>query len=349
MPLLKPKRLRPGDRIAAVTLSWGGPGTYPERYRVGKAQLEEGFGVEVVEMPHTLADADWLARHPEARAADLMAAFADPEIRGIVSTIGGDDSLRLFPHLDLGVIRANPKVFLGYSDTTASHFACLQAGLVSFFGPAIMSGFAENAGMFPYMVESVRRTLFRAEPIGVIEPNRDGWTVELLPWGEPDNQRRRRKLEPPMDWRWLQGKGVSEGPLIGGTLELIDFLRGTPLWPGSEHWDGAVFFLETSEEGAPPGAVGRCLRSLASMGTLARLRGVLFARPGGGVPVKEFDAYDEAILSVVAGEEGLAELPVVTRLDFGHTDPMFVLPYGVRARLDCDRQELSIPESAVSD
>ena len=109
----------------------------------------EQFGVTVVETPHALGDPDWLRRNPQARADDLLGAFADPAIRGIISTIGGEESIRLLPFLDLAVIRANPKVFLGYSDTTVAHLACFSAGLCSFYGPAIMTGFAENGGHVP--------------------------------------------------------------------------------------------------------------------------------------------------------------------------------------------------------
>ena len=117
----KPTRLKPGDRVAAVTLSWGGPGAIPERYEIGKRQLETEFGLAVVEMPHTQSNPDWLSENPRARADDLMQAFCDDSIAGIVSTIGGDDSIRLMPYLDLQVIAANPKAFIGYSDTTVSH------------------------------------------------------------------------------------------------------------------------------------------------------------------------------------------------------------------------------------
>ena len=91
MQKIKPKILRPGSRIAAISLSWGGPGTIPYRYQIGKRQFEEAFDVTVVETAHALRDADWLAKNPEARADDLMAAFADATIDGIISTIGGED------------------------------------------------------------------------------------------------------------------------------------------------------------------------------------------------------------------------------------------------------------------
>ncbi len=345
--LIKPRKLRPGDRIACVSLSWGGPAAFPHRYEAGKEQLRQAFDLEVVEMPHTLADPAWIAQRPDARAADLMAAFSDPSIAAIISTIGGEDSIRMLPFLDLEVIRRNPKIFMGYSDTTVTHFACLKAGLVSFFGPAIMAGFAENGGMFAYLEDSVRRTLFAAEPVGVLEPNSGGWTVEFLDWADPDNQSRRRSLNSSTPWRFLQGAGTAQGPLIGGTLEVVEFLRGTSLWPDPAVWDGAVLFLETSEEAPPPSAVARTLRVYAAMGILGKLSGLLFGRPGGDVPPVEFATYDEAILQVVAEEEGLTSLPVVTGMDFGHTDPFFVLPYGIPARIDCDRQEVSIVEAAV--
>lgn len=112
MTLLKPKMLKSGDRIAVVSPSWGGPGTFPARYEAGKRQLTEAFGVEVVETPHALKSAEWLYANPEARANDLMGAFASPQIDGIIASIGGDDCVRLLPFLDLGILRGNPKVFM---------------------------------------------------------------------------------------------------------------------------------------------------------------------------------------------------------------------------------------------
>ena len=345
--MLKPSRLQPGDRVATVSLSWGGPGAIPYRYEVGKRQLEKEFDLEVVEMPHTLADPDWVAQNPQARAADMMQAFSDPTIKAIISSIGGDDSIRLLPYLDLATMRGNPKIFLGFSDTTVTHFACYKAGLVSFYGPSIMAGFGENVGMFPYMVDSVRRTLFATEAPGEIRASEEGWTVEMLDWEDPSNQSRRRKLNPPMTWRYLQGEGVHRGHLLGGCLEVLDWLRGTAFWPEPEKWQGAILFLETSEEAPPPEALARHLRVLAAMGILPRLAGILFGRPGGGVPLEQFDAYDEALFQVVTREEGLTTLPIVARMDFGHTDPMFVLPYGVETEIDCDNQRFAIWEAAV--
>jgi muramoyltetrapeptide carboxypeptidase LdcA involved in peptidoglycan recycling len=209
--MIKPKKLQPGDQVAAVTLSWGGPGVFPYRYEIGKEQLQDEFGLTVVEMPHTLKEASWIQKNPQARADDLMQAFSDPSIKAIISTIGGDDSIRILPFLDLDMIRSNPKIFLGYSDTTVTHLACIKAGLVSFYGPSIMSGFAENGGLFSYMSDSVRKTLFYSEPPGNIHQNVSGWTVEFLDWSDPENQTIKRKLNPSTGWKFIQGREFVKG------------------------------------------------------------------------------------------------------------------------------------------
>lgn len=346
--MIQPQKLKTGDKVAAISLSWGGPGTFPHRYAAGKQQLAAEFGLTIVETPNAMRDADWLHAHPQARAEDLMGAFADPSIKAILSTIGGEDSIRLLPFLDLDLIAAHPKIFMGMSDSTITHLVCHKAGLSSFYGPAVMTSFAENGGMLPYVVDSVRRTLFSSAAIGLVQPCREGWTDEFLDWSVPEHQVRRRKMNPSTGWKFLQGHGISRGPLFGGCLEVLDWLRGTSVWPTAEVWNGAILFIETSEDAPPPAMVRYCLRSFAAMGILRRLSGILFGRPGGQTPIEKFDEYDQAILAVMS-EEGLSDLPIVTNMDFGHTDPVFVLPYGVRAEIDCERQLFSILGNAVVD
>jgi muramoyltetrapeptide carboxypeptidase LdcA involved in peptidoglycan recycling len=343
--MLKPPKLHPGDKIATVSLSWGGPSVFPHRYQIGVQQLQDEFGLQVVEMPNTLKDADWLACNPKARADDLMQAFADPSIKGIFATIGGDDSIRTLPFMDLDVIRKNPKIFMGYSDTTISHLVCYKAGLVSFYGACIMGEFAENGGMFPYIVQSLRKMLFSSDVIGEVKPS-DGWTVERLDWADPANQNTKRKLNPPAGWKFLQGKDIRRGHLIGGCIEVLDWARGLDIFP--EDWQDAILFLETSEEAPPPEMVTRTLRVFAAMGILQQLSGILFGRPGGEVPPEKFADYDLAILKVVNEEQGLTDLPIITHMDFGHTSPILTLPYGVQAEIDPEGQTFSILENAVS-
>jgi muramoyltetrapeptide carboxypeptidase LdcA involved in peptidoglycan recycling len=144
---------------------------FPFRYEAGKRVLADGFGLEVLEASHALAEPSWIYANPAARADDLMRAFSDPTIKGIVASIGGDDAVRLIPYIDLAVIRDNPKLFVGYSDPTVIHFGCLKAGLASLHGPTVMSGFAENAGMSPLSMTSFYRAAFEARAIGELPVN----------------------------------------------------------------------------------------------------------------------------------------------------------------------------------
>lgn len=343
--MIKPRTLRPGDRLATISLSRGWPSVYPRAYQDGKRQLQEGFGVEVIESRHALADVEWLAAHPEARAADLMEVLKDPTIHGIVSTIGGDDSIRLLPFLDYSVIRENPKVFLGYSDSTVTHFAFLKAGVTSFYGPSLMAGFDENGGLSPYMEQSIRQLLFSPSPSTLISPNPDGWTSDSFEWGNADRNRRRRKLRPSSGWKWLQGSGLHSGRLIGGCLEVVDWLRGTAVWPEPAVWRNSILFLEVSEDQPSPTSVTYMLRSLAATGAInGEVRGILFGRPYGDE--SSFGAYDDALLRVLS-ELRLTSIPVITRMDFGHTDPKLTLPLGVAAEIDCDARQIRLTEPAT--
>lgn len=343
LQLQKPPRLRPGDKIAAVSLSWGGAGD-PDllwRYRVGKDRLRAQFGLELVELPHTLAGTNWVYEHPEARAADLMAAFADPDIKGVFSCIGGSESIRLLPYMDFEVIRRNPKVLLGYSDTTTAHLFCLKGGLSSFYGPSILAEFAENVAIFDYTAHHLERALFSGEVLGEIPPAAH-WTGEHLAW-TPENAQVQKALQPNTGYQLLQGAGTIEGPLLGGCIEVLEMAKGTSLWPAPEAFEGAVLFFETSEDTPTPDLVEQWLRSYGSMGLLQRAGALLLGKPCQGQYQEE---YHRAAVKVLA-ELGLTQLPVLGNLSFGHNEPMCTLPYGAMARVDCTRRSFEILESGV--
>jgi muramoyltetrapeptide carboxypeptidase LdcA involved in peptidoglycan recycling len=139
---------------------------------------------------------------------------------------------------------------------------------------------------------------------------------------------------------------VAEGPLVAGCLEVLDWLRGTLWWPAL---DGVVLALETSEEAPPPSSVRRFLRSLAASGELQQVQAILFGRPGGAdLPTHLHAAYDDAIIGVLHDELALTNLPIVTGMDFGHTDPMWTLPIGATTRVDPERREVSFPSPVVT-
>ncbi len=342
--MIKPNKLKPGDKVATISLSWGGAGELPLRYEAGKNQLQETFDLEVVETRHALKRNDWIYRNPKARADDLMEALADPSIKAIISNIGGEESIRTLPYVDLEVIRNHPKLFLGFSDSTVTHFCFYKAGVTSFYSTSMLVGFAENGGMHDYQIQDIKDSLFSSAPVGVIPENKAGWTSERLEWDNPQNQSILRKLEPATGWRYLQGRGKVTGDLLGGCLEVLEFLKDTPMWVKPEDWTGKIMFIETSEEMMHPELFRRIIRNYAASRILHNINGLIVGRPYHN---KHKDEYDNILLQVIRDEEGLTDLPIVAGMDFGHTCPVFTIPYGARAEIDSDAKQFSLLESGV--
>ncbi|KQL54384.1 peptidase S66 [Heyndrickxia shackletonii] len=341
--LIKPKKLQPGDVVATVSPSWGGAGE-PElrwRYEQGVKRLEEVFGLKVIPMPNSLKGAEYLYNNPQARAEDLMTAFKDENIKGIIANIGGEDSIRLLPYIDFDVIHDNPKIFLGYSDVTVSHLFCHKAGVSSFYGPAILTDFAENVEMDPYTIEMVNRTLFSNKIIGEIQPAKE-WTSERLEWIEA-NRDQRRTMQQNSGYEVLQGSGIAKGHLIGGCIEVLEFAKGTELWPDKKYWNESILFFETSEEKPDPNLLKYWLRNYAVQGILQKANGIIFGKPQDEMYYEEYKAEIQKVMR----EFHLEDLPILYNLNFGHTEPKFILPYGAKAEINCDKKTFTILESGV--
>lgn len=341
--LIKPERLRPGDIVAAISLSSGAAAMFPQRYEAGKRQLERTFGVHVIETPHALEEDAWLYDNPMARADDLHWALENPSVDAIVSTIGGDDSVRILPYLDLDTIRRHPKIFMGFSDATITLMAFLKAGVHAFHGPAMMTDLAENGGIRPFVEASIRDVLFDGAQPPL--PEAREWTEEFLDWGDPSVRTKARTFIPSEGHRWLQGGGSVQGHLMGGNIEALEWIKATPWWPDAESWHGAVLVFETSEEAPPVEHVGRFLRGYGTQGILESAAAVLFARPMRYSMEGRGRLYDE--IRRIAREFGREEMPIVANLDFGHTSPQMVLPLGGRVEIDVDRRAVRSLEAAV--
>ena len=341
--LVKPKKLQPGDKVATISLSWGGAGE-PDlkwRYEQGVERLKQIFQLEVVSMPNSLKGGDYLYENPKARAEDLMNAFKDPSIKAIISNIGGSESIRLLPYIDFDVIRDNPKIFLGYSDSTITHLFCHKAGISSFYGPALLVDFAENVEMHAYTVEALKKTLFSNQAIGEVKPA-PHWTSERLEW-VIENKHKQRQMNTNKGYELLQGSGVVQGRLIGGCIEVLEFAKGTELWPEESYWKDSILFFETSEDMPAPALVEYWLRNYGSQGILQQAKGIIFGKPQNE---KYYEEYKESIRRIMK-ELDLSELPILYNLNFGHTEPKFVLPYGRVAEINCENISFSILEGAV--
>ena len=342
---VRPPRLRPGDTVAVVSTSWGGPSVFPWVLDRGIDTLRRVFGLEVRELPTARRPARELGADPEGRAADLNAAFADPSIRAIVASIGGVDSVRILPFLDPALALADPKILLGYSDTVTQLAFYNQAGLVTFNGPSVMAGFAQLEA-FPDAVEHVRSMLFSPAPSLEYRPFAS-WVNGYREWGDRSNAGAIGDRRPHDGWRWLQGSATVSGRLFGGCGEVLEMMKGTRFWPEPAFWAGRILFLETSEDAPTPETVGYWLRNYGMQGVYDQIAALLVGRARDYSPEAKAE-LDEMLVRVVAREFGRPDLPIVSNLDFGHTDPQWVLPLGVLAEVDCAAGSIRLVEPPVT-
>lgn len=335
--------------VGVVSLSAGTLGEDFVRHELdlGVRRLEH-YGLKVKFLPHALKGIDYLKAHPEARAADLLEAFRDPEIDLILCAIGGDDTYRLLPYLfDEGRLEkaACRKPFLGFSDSTVNHFMLHKVGLPTFYGQSFLSDVCEmDTEMLPYTrryFEELLRTgtIRQVEPSEVWYEGRTDYSPACL--GTP------LPAHPAEGWKLLQGPPVFSGKILGGCLDTIhDFFDGERyadmpalcqkygLFPGAADWQGRILLLETSEEQMSPEKFSRALGFLKQAGVFKAVSGILFGRPMDNVHREEYHRRLAAAVDDPA-------LPILADVSVGHALPRCILPFGVNARVDAQAQTIT--------
>lgn len=325
----------PGDRVAVLSPAFAAPAVAPELHEQALRRLRELTGLVPVEYPTTrLLDAS-----PEARAADVNAAFADPSIRAILATIGGDDQILVVPHLDAALPLADPKPFLGYSDNTNILNWLWGLGVRGYYGGSTAVHLGPGPAVDDVHLRSLRAALL------------DGGTVEITEPGESEDVGRRwadpRALSEygervaTEEWTWSGPRVRVEGRTWGGCLEVIDQLALADRLPTAYDLRGGILLLETSEERPPASWVARWVRGLGERGMLDAVAGVVVARP----PVSDFEflpsaseadtlraAQRDAVIETVARYN--PDAVVCVGVPFGHTRPQWIVPYGGTMVLD---------------
>jgi len=345
---IKPKKLKKGDTIAIVSLSSGTAGDklFMHRYELGKKRIESVFGLKTITMPNALKGSDFVYEHPELRAKDFMDAVRNKNVKGIICNIGGSDTIRLLPYIDFDVIKKNPKVFMGYSDTTINHFMMYKAGITSYYGPSVMCEFAENYEMHEYTKKYINEVLFENKEDIIVKSSKK-WTSQFLDWcnKDYDDLKRRMKIEK-HGYEILQGKGITEGILLGGCLDVFPMVIGTNIWPKTNQWKGKILFLETSEDEVPPDYVEYYLRNLVAQGIIDNINGIIVGKPKNE---KYYNEYKEVYKKVIGGEAKRDDLPIIYNVNFGHNAPMCILPLGQKVRLDLDKKEIVFLEKPMGE
>ncbi|MGO4928664.1 S66 family peptidase [Fundicoccus sp. Sow4_F4] len=343
-------QLRHGDKVAVVSLSAGtlGEAFCSHQLARGVDRLET-FDLEVVFMPHALKGLEFIKTHPKKRAEDLLMAFQDDSIKGILCAIGGEDTFKLAPYLlseeSQAVIREHPKFFMGYSDTTINHLMLNKLGVPSFYGLSFLTCFAElGETMLAYSAEAFSQ-VFTKEAF-VYQPS-ERWFEERMDFSEQSLGLDRAAHQETRGYELLQGSGTFSGQLIGGCVEsLYELLVGErypeekainetyQLFPSKSQLADAVVFLETSEERPTPEKFKDMLLTLREAGLFDGINGVLVGKPQDEVFYEE---YKTVLIDCLEGE-----LPIVYNLNFGHAYPKMLMQYGALAQVDVSKQQVRI-------
>jgi muramoyltetrapeptide carboxypeptidase len=316
---IRPKVLRAGDTVGLITPSTGV--SDPDRLALAEGMVRH-FGLKPKWGKNVRKRSGYLGGSVAERVDDLHAMFTDHEVAGIFAIRGGYGSAQLLDHIDYGLIRANPKVFVGYSDITAMHLAITKkAGLVTFHGPVAVSRFTDYTQRF------FRKALFETAPVGAVT-----------------NPPESNTLRPSHPLRTVR-PGRATGRLLGGNLTLISTTMGTPYEIETR---GRILFIE--DVGEEPYRIDRMLTHMKLAGKLEAAAGIVWGECADCRPNDYKPSFDSnfSLGEIVDSILGELKIPVLGGLTIGHTDDQLTLPEGVMAMLDADKQELVIEESGVT-
>ena len=335
--LIKPKALKKGDTVALISISGGraGDADMLTRYHIGKARLEDLFGINVITCPNSLKGSDFLYEHPEARAEDLIWALKNTEVKGIIANMGGDDSYRVIPYVDLKLIHDNPKVFMGYSDIASWTTCFAVAGLVSYYGPNVLTPIAQPGKLDDYTYRSIHNTLFNTAVIGNVEACKRHTPIE---WQD--------KSEDEVIWtentgyKVLQGTGIVEGRLFGGCGGPLRQIMGSSIFPEEDFFEDCILFLEI---GLPYNNLLAGLHELRAFDAAG-----MFKKAKGLITGFLTDEEEKMFLKFMKYEARRDDMPILSNVDFIHRTPMTVIPVGVVGEINCEDARFSILESGVS-
>ncbi|AUG81087.1 LD-carboxypeptidase [Kitasatospora sp. MMS16-BH015] len=339
-----PPKPVPGDRVALLSPAAGLPAVYPRPFEEGVRRLIEDFGLKPVEYPTTRT----MGATPQERAADLHAAFADPEIKAIIASIGGDDQITVLPYLDAELIRANPKPFFGYSDNTNLLMYLAELGIVGYHGACVMVELGRPGAVHPLTEESFRAALFTTGEYE-LTPAAEFHDVER-DWADPATFDSEPEMEAGQGWHWHRPDRVVEGAAWGGCLEIVTdlLIAGRAVRP-VEEFEGGVLFLETSEEMPSARRVYRSLRAMGERGLLRRFPALVMGRARAWSFEQPLDEAGRAAFRAdqrAAVLRALAEYApdtmAVFDVDLGHTDPQLVIPYGGLVRVDGPARRITV-------
>ncbi|MPV35770.1 S66 family peptidase [Georgenia subflava] len=337
-----PAKAVPGDKVAVLSPSFAAPGFAPEVHEQAMERLARLTGLVPVEYPTTRQ----LGAAPRERARDLNAAFADPQIRAVLATIGGEDQITVVPHLDPEPVLADPKPFLGYSDNTNILNWLWTNGVAGYYGGSTQVQLGPGPAVDDVHARSLRAALLTGERLEVTEP---GESEDLgKDWKDPAALTDYGDREPTEPWTWAGPARTVTGRTWGGCIEVLQWLLTAGRFPTDPAvLDGGVLLLESSEELIPAREFGLIVRSLGERGVLETVDAVMVARP----PTSSFEVHpssaeraskraEQRDVAIETVQRYNPDAVVVVGVPFGHTRPQWILPHGGLVTVDGTEQRV---------
>ncbi|MBY8913981.1 LD-carboxypeptidase [Bacillus sp. YC2] len=309
------KKLQKGDQIRIVSPAQSMSVMSEEQINAAKTKIEQlGFRVSFSE--HAKETNECNSSSIESRVQDLHDAFFDPDVKAILTTLGGFQSNQLLRYLDYEKIKQHPKILCGYSDITAlSHAIYQKTGLVTYSGPHF-STFAMKKGL-DYTIDYFLACCAADKPYEVLASNT--WSDDKWYLNQDD-----RRFHPNPGPLVIQ-PGYAEGTLIGGNLCTLNLLQGTEYFPEMKQ---AVLFIE-DDYMSDVNMFDRDLQSMIHLPAFSAVKGIVIGRFQKASHVSE-----KALRNVIHTKEELSSMPVIANADFGHTSPIMTFPVGGTCRID---------------
>jgi len=313
MKVIKPAKLRNGDLIGVI--SPASSPDEPEKIEKGVKYLE-GLGYRVEVGKNVGKVHGYLAGTDEERLEDLHSMFKNKNIKAIFNVRGGYGSGRLLDNINYGLIKRNPKIFVGYSDITALQMAFLKkTGLVTFAGPMVAVDFSSNK-VNPFTEENFWKIITSSKKIGKIK--------------NPNNEK-----------FYTLTKGRGEGDLLGGNLALLISLMGTEYQP---NYNNSVLLLE--DIGEDPYRIDRMLYQLKYAKVFSKIKGIILGRFV-DCYIKDKTQNSLTLNDVISDYFEKLKIPVIYNVKHGHIKENLTIPWGLKTKINTTRCFIEITESAV--
>ncbi|MCL2565928.1 MAG: LD-carboxypeptidase [Defluviitaleaceae bacterium] len=327
--MILPNKLKEGDTIAFFSPSKPITADVPKRFNKAKQFLQEK-GFNLTEGSLTGKKDFYRSGSISQRVDEINSLIRNPDVKCIMSTIGGMNSNSLLPYIDYEALIRNPKIIIGYSDMTAILLGIYaKTGLTTYYGPALVASFGEFS---PY--QDISFEYFSDILMNLVKPpftlkTPSFWTDEFIPWEEQDRSKNQNKNE-----LITVNTGIAEGRLIGGNLNTIEGIWGSPYMP--EIKEGDVLFIEDSLKEIS--TIERSFSLLKVNDVFDKISGLILGKHELFKDLGTGRKPYEVLLEVI----GTPKFPILADFDCAHTHPMLTLPIGCNVKLDAANQTVTL-------